>query len=65
MDQYNDKSPTDDTSVEGGRQSEERLESKLLEGLDSGPMIDVTKEHIATTRAELIERIRSNKTRNG
>jgi antitoxin ParD1/3/4 len=41
------------------RRAQERLETLLLEGLESGEPIDVTDDYIKQKRAELIKRIES------
>jgi antitoxin ParD1/3/4 len=38
------------------RRAQERLETLLLEGLESGEPIDVTRNYILQKRAELIKR---------
>jgi len=38
------------------RRAQERLETLLLEGLESGEPIDVTRDYIAQKRTGLIER---------
>jgi antitoxin ParD1/3/4 len=40
------------------REAQEVLEAKLLEGLNSGPVIEVTPEYWEKKRAELLERHR-------
>jgi antitoxin ParD1/3/4 len=43
------------------RAAKERLERLLMEGLDSGPMIEVTDEFWAKKKAKLLKRIEEKK----
>jgi antitoxin ParD1/3/4 len=45
-------------AAQQNQEEQERLEALLLEGLDSGPAIEVTPEYWTKLRAELLERHR-------